>query len=362
MTENMFYFGAETEFPRTHATPSKTYKRADISALSKEFKDYTNTITVGSVAVKLDGLSDYEKENLIQMAESSKQLQQEITRLKLDISYCRAYYQTDDISKLSANTEVQSKDKNEGTYEQACKEYEQMLKTADELQAELSEMQLKILSATPTTKSNYYAIRKALEERKVQEGHFSESSETKSADVNIDNEEIVPEIQQEFSVTDEPKAEQELETEASDYITNLNEKMPEDSSEEPEGAFDNFKYNTESANQKSPIGSKMLNEETLIQPIAIKDESIEADKPELVDDIQESKENKITNDSNAAEETNFEKEEVKAKEKIKQNNFSIKKTIKKAANLIFKYVKTSIEIIKEYAKILYSLVKNLIRK
>ena len=41
-------------------------------------QDNIDEITIGSIVVKLDGLSDYEKENLALMAVSSKQLQEEI--------------------------------------------------------------------------------------------------------------------------------------------------------------------------------------------------------------------------------------------------------------------------------------------
>ena len=191
--ESTFYYKQQIN---SKITIAPTFKQ-NITGMDNFDKNQDNIdeITIGSIVVKLDGLSDYEKENLAQMAVSSKQLQEEISKLQFDISHCTGYCDSNYPYDLSSDCMVNFNDKKDGTYEQACKEYDSMLRTVDNLGQELSEIQLKILTTSPITNSNYYKVRKAFEEKMVQEATFSETIEPDS--VITDTQETTDKIEDE---------------------------------------------------------------------------------------------------------------------------------------------------------------------
>ncbi len=313
-------------------------------------QDNVDKITIGSIVVKLDGLSAYEKENLAQMAKSSVQLLEEISKLKYDINKSTCYLEYASIDELSLDFTTDFTNKKEGTYEQACEEYKHMLRMVDYLTQELTDIQLRILTNSSITNSNRYRVSKTFDEKMVQDAEFTETTEPK-----IIGKDIKEEIQ-------------ETKNETEDKSLTTQKEAHEYTPEELNEIYNYFRYGiVPSFFNASEDSTQDDTEDQNVTTI----ETVAEDKPPVAKEFQNSQSNKINQNTNKIESQKPEnrKEEDKIdktnsleennKQKTKQNKFNIRQLINKVADFISKSLKILINLVKQCIKTIGDIVKNI---
>ncbi len=141
-------------------------RQREMEKLDKEFENEMNRKKVGSIMVSTALLDPSQQAYLSEISKDAQELENEIADLWMSLASASIVNST--AAKKSDSEapkyKVRYNSVTNGTFEQACAEYEAMKKTRDDMKREIEDYKLRILSSAPVTSSNYYLVKKASEE------------------------------------------------------------------------------------------------------------------------------------------------------------------------------------------------------